>query len=398
MIAMKNRQRAARPGVVWLHSSAGTAYGGSESYVINTARYLSHELDLRLIVGNGRFTRDFATLISSCPIKWLGFPFVSRSTLLSSLLKETRLHQKINQFDVEAMGALFSLGKIKEFIAGADLLEVNYPTESLIFPFLRKDLKKIIRFHGPWLPPLYAHLRRGIQKHTDGYVTCSNWSRTELEKELEGSEITVLHNGVDVTVFEPRPPERSWVDVPYDPLLLKVGTAARLSKAKGVDVLFQVARALRGMAEFFVAGPVEQDFEDELRRYGSYPNFHLLGPLPNRKMPDFYNFLDCFVLPSRFETFPVSLLEVMACGKPVVASRVGGIPEIVDDGANGILVPPGSAAALQEALQRMLEDAALRATLGSGARDRVLRHFTLAKKADETMAFYENLIGRTEDD
>lgn len=393
---MNSRKRATRPKVVLLLSSAATTYGGSESYLIGTARYLSHQLDLKLIVGRGTFTRDFTTLISSCPIRWLSFPFISRNSFLSSWLKETRLHAKINQFDVEAMGALWSLQKINEFMAGADLLEVNYPTESLIFPFLRKDIKKIIRFHGPWLPPLYAHFRGSIQEHTDGYVTCSHWSKTELEKELQLSDITVLHNGVDVAAFKPRQPDLSMYDGPHDPLLLKVGTAARLSKAKGIDVLFQAAKALKGMAEFFVAGPAEKDFEEELRRYGSHPHFHLLGPLPNHKMPDFYNFLDCFVLPSRFETFPISLLEVMACGKPVIASRVGGIPEIVIHGASGILVPPQDAGALQEALQSIIRDRALRAALGSAARARVLRHFTLERMADESKAYYENLISRTE--
>ncbi len=394
MIATNGWERSTTPRVALLHSSAGTAYGGSESYVISTARSLSRQVDLRLIVGSGRFTRDFSTLVSSCPIKWLGFPFISRTTLFSSILKETPLHQKINPFDVEAMGALFSLWRINEFIEDTDLLEVNYPTESLLFPFLRKSTKKIIRFHGPWLPPLFAHLWNTIQKHTDACVTCSIWSKAELERKLDSTDITVIHNGVDAASFSPRQSSMSW-PVRYDPSLPKVGTAARLSRAKGIDVLFRAARALRGVAEFFVAGPVEKDFENELNDYGSHPNFHLLGPLPNQQMPDFYNSLDCFVLPSRFETFPVSVLEVMACGKPVIASRVGGIPEIIDHGVNGLLVAPHNAGALQEALQRLLQDAALRTALGRAGRDRVLKNFTLEKKADETRAFFEALITRT---
>lgn len=390
MVAMTNRKQPLCPRVVLLLSSAATAYGGSESYAINIAGHLSQQISLGLIVGRGKFTQDFNALISARPIKWMGFPFVSRDTLFSCMLKESRLHQKINQFDIEAMGALLSLRRINRFLASADVLEVNYPTESLIFPFLRKDLKKLIRFHGPWLPPIFTHLRGRVQNCTDGYVTCSHWSRSELEKRLETSDIRVIHNGVDVTLFKPKDPDMSWLEVPYDPCLLKVGTAARLSRAKGIDILFQAAGELRGRAEFFVAGPVEKDFERELQRYGSHPHFHVLGSVPNHRMPDFHNFLDCFVLASRFETFPISLLEAMACGKPVIATQVGGIPEIIDHGKSGMLVASQDSAALYETLRTMIEQAPIRVALGKAARARVLQHFTLEKQADETRAFYEN--------
>ena len=98
---------------------------------------------------------------------------------------------------------------------------------------------------------------------------------------------------------------------------------------------------------------------------------------------------DVFVLPSYNEGLPVSLLEAMAYGVPVISTRVGGIPELVRDGIDGFLIEPGDRAALEDRLRRLAEDARLRQTMGDAARADIARRFDVARMVADTHAVYE---------
>jgi glycosyltransferase involved in cell wall biosynthesis len=117
---------------------------------------------------------------------------------------------------------------------------------------------------------------------------------------------------------------------------------------------------------------------------------------PNVTMPGFVADVrpllakaDVLVLPSAAENCPLVVLQAMAAGLPVVASGVGGVPELVADGETGLLVPPGDAEALADALRNLLRDKALRARMGVAGRARVEREFTLARCVDGLLASYE---------
>ena len=98
------------------------------------------------------------------------------------------------------------------------------------------------------------------------------------------------------------------------------------------------------------------------------------------------------VLSSLHEGTPVSLIEAMAAGRPVVATRVGGVPDLIRDRETGLLVPPRDPAALAAAIQELLDDPGLRARLGAAAQPAVYPRFTVARLAEETAAYYGALI------
>jgi glycosyltransferase involved in cell wall biosynthesis len=116
---------------------------------------------------------------------------------------------------------------------------------------------------------------------------------------------------------------------------------------------------------------------------------HFLGP--RRDVPDLLNAMDVFVLPSYSEGVSLALLEAMAAGLPVIATAVGGLPEVVTDGDNGLLIPPRDPDALAGALERLLADPAWARQLGAKARAHVREHFSLDRLGREINEIYKEL-------
>jgi starch synthase len=114
--------------------------------------------------------------------------------------------------------------------------------------------------------------------------------------------------------------------------------------------------------------------------------------LPVDEVAQLYSHAAVFVCPSIYEPFGLINLEAMACSTPVVASRVGGIPEVVVDGETGLLVEPGDPAALAAALRRVLDDPARAARMGETGRRRVEAHFSWDRIAERTLEVYQQAI------
>jgi len=127
-----------------------------------------------------------------------------------------------------------------------------------------------------------------------------------------------------------------------------------------------------------------------VKRLGLGPVVELLGTRSD--VDELLAGADLFVLSSRSEGLPMSVLEAMAAGLPVVASAVGGVPELVRDGETGALVPPGDSAALAQAIRRIACDPALRDRLGESGRQRVEREFSIAGCRREHVELYRTLV------
>ena len=222
--------------------------------------------------------------------------------------------------------------------------------------------------------------------------------------------IVVLPLGVDVDLFRPIPKERArrYVGLtnPCERLLLFVG---RLDPVKGLNVLFealcQLLRQLMpngscpiclavigGDAESAEALRGEADCLDEVKaRYGLKEMVAFLGSRSQDTLPYYYSAADIVVMPSLYESFGLVALEAMACGTPVVASRVGGLPYVVRDGEAGLLVPENDPASLAEGLRRLLTDEPLRARLGEQAHG-IAQGYSWRQVADETLRLYGEVL------
>jgi glycosyltransferase involved in cell wall biosynthesis len=201
-------------------------------------------------------------------------------------------------------------------------------------------------------------------------VVCPSNALAEAARELGASEVRVIPSGVEVPPFvreEVAPPE--------------VLFAGRLSREKGI---LELVEAARGM-ELVVAG------DGPLR--AQVPG--ALGFVPHRELGELYERSAVVACPSHREGFGVVCAEAMAYGRPVVASAVGGLLDLVVHEETGLLVPPRDVAALRAALERLLGDTGLRHRLGAAARERIRKHFGWKPVTDATLAAYDEALARS---
>ncbi len=200
------------------------------------------------------------------------------------------------------------------------------------------------------------------------------------------AKIQVIPNGIDLTPFARMPPvaeARQALAVAEDDFV--VGCIARLSPEKGVDVLLRAA-ALTPQMTYLIAG--DGPDRERLQR-DAPPNVRLLGRIADTRA--LLAAADVLAIPSRQEGQGIVALEAMAAGTPVVASRVGGLAEMLADGGTALLAPPGDAGLLAAALSRLREDAGLRRQLAGQAEPQVRERYQLSQMVAATEAIYDSL-------
>jgi glycosyltransferase involved in cell wall biosynthesis len=182
-------------------------------------------------------------------------------------------------------------------------------------------------------------------------------------------------------------------DIDMDSLGQYILCVAMHNEKKGIDVLLQAFSLLQKVAPLLTLvlvgdGHLRSDLETLAKTLGISNKVKFLGRKGRPEVAKLILHCEIFVLPSRAEPFGIVLIEAMACRKPVVATMVGGIPEIVENGKNGILVEPDNPKALAEALIAMLQDQDLRSSLATNGYFTVQRSFS----SEATGSAYETLF------
>ena len=203
------------------------------------------------------------------------------------------------------------------------------------------------------------------------------------------TQAVVVYQGINVT---PRVPQRAESSV-------RIGTAARLVTVKGLPTLLQAfahARARLGTEDIDLKldiagdGPEKGALEDEIEALGLSESVRLLGWRDD--IPRFLDSWNLYVQSSSAEGFGLSVLEAMAAGLPVIATRVGGLPELIEEKATGLLVNAGDPVAMGDAIAALAPDARRRALMGARGRERVMRFFSVEKEVHSIRAVYEKLL------
>jgi glycosyltransferase involved in cell wall biosynthesis len=217
----------------------------------------------------------------------------------------------------------------------------------------------------------------GSYEKVDRFLAPSRFMRDSALHRFRSEQVILLYNGVDTDEIEVSTRDEGYV--------LYLG---RLSKEKGVETLLR-AHGDAGSWDLVIAGtgPLARDLQMQ------YRSARFVGQLSGEALKTTIAGASAIVVPSEcYENCPMSVLEAMAYGKPVVASRIGGIPELVVDGETGVLFEPGDADELRTHLSRLMSNAPLRVRMGAAGRTRAEREFPIEKHNAGLIDIYRSLV------
>lgn len=242
--------------------------------------------------------------------------------------------------------------------------------------------------------PFWKTYMRGLVRDVDAFITISH----EIDSELAALQVppakrVFIPNGVDavrcIPVSEDRKQNlRAELSLPQQGTL--VVYAGRLVPEKRVDSLLKVWGDVGSKFPAAHLVIVGEGSQESLLKDMQVPSVQFTGQVDNA-IP-YLQAADLFVLPSSTEGLSNSMLEAMSCGLPVLATRVGGAPDVIQHEVSGFLIPPDDVDALRRGLEVLLEDEALRFTLGSNARQRILAEFSLDSAARRLANLYRRLL------
>lgn len=213
-------------------------------------------------------------------------------------------------------------------------------------------------------------------------------------------KLSVIHCGIRPDDYEACRSQQGGEDRPFT-----VACVAALKEVKGHEYLIEACRILRDRGVDFVCrlagdGPLRRRIEEQIGRHGLEGRVLLHGALARDEVSELLKQADAAALTSvptargRREGIPVALMEAMAAGLPVVASRISGVPELVEHERNGLLVPPRESEAIADALQRLSDDPELGRRLGLAARAKVREEFDIEQTVDRLLELWQGIRNR----
>lgn len=257
-----------------------------------------------------------------------------------------------------------------------------------LMPQIRKVVSRRVAF--PPIRNLFSHWKYKLPRVQ--YLAVSDAVRqVMLDSGIPGAHVRTIHSGIDLKRCDNAPE----VERLFPPGVRVVGTVGHLASDKGHRYLLEAAqRLLRDEPKLGVAivgtGVLRQTLEAHAMALGIAEHVQFTGF--RRDIPSLIRGFEIFVFPSHLEGLGTSVLDAMALGKPVVATHAGGIPEAVQEGVTGLLVPPRDPAALAQAIRHLLEHPALRVQFGEAGRRRVEQGFTAERMARQTVQVYHQLM------
>lgn len=361
-------------GMVCLHNAVGLARLGHEVTVITAAH------------PPGEYEYPSDITVRRLPVKFR----IGNAPLLPSLLK-------LKNYDIIHLHHPFIFGTELVCVAarakGIPLVMTHH--NDLVGDGLRPLLFNM--YSALSLPLLFSTACKFIAVSLDHAREC----RLAPRFQQRWRDVIEIPNGVDETRFKPgidTSALRQRLGIPSGAkVALFVGVLDRAHHFKGVNYLLQAFAVLNDpKAHLLIVGEGEMrnNYEEQAKSFGLFGKVHFVGAIPNNALPDYYNAANLVVLPSLPpESFGVVLLEGMACNLPVIASDIPGVRTVVDNGRDGLLVPPANVEALSQALHTLLADTVRSEEMGSRGRKKVETLYSWSVIGHQLEEIYFNLLG-----
>jgi glycogen synthase len=366
-------------------------YGGAGVHIENLARELAQVMDVEVrCFGDQDFTRG--------RLRVKGHQAWGRMAEGA----ETKFNSTLGSFSAD-------LSIVRDPI-DADLVHCHtwYASMAGFMARVLYDAPLVVTVHSleplrPWKEEQLGHsyrltawIERVALEAADRVIAVSAQSKGEIlaHFNIPPERVVVIHNGIDLKSWKPSPAvdtrRRYGIEGEY---ILFVG---RVSRQKGIvhllEAMKHVDRRARLVCCTSAADTPEIDREVAAKVKETPRCLWINTRLAEEQYIELYSHCTVFACPSVYEPFGIINLEAMACARPVVASAVGGIPEVVIPGRTGLLVPPGDPGALAEGLNHVLRDRAMAHQMGLAGRSRVEEHFSWASIAARTRQLYEELL------
>ena len=288
---------------------------------------------------------------------------------------------------------------------GLDLIHAHYAIPHAASAWMAQQmlppgsLPLICTLHGTDITlvgqdPGYLPVTRFTLGHSQALTAVSDFLVAETHR-VFGAELPVqrVYNFVDTEEFQPlRSLElrRGFAD-PGERVLLHVSNFRPVKRVPDVvEVFARLARRHPMRLILAGLGPERNAAKEQVQALGLAERVHFIGN--QESIVDLLSVSDLFLLPSQTESFGLAALEAMSCGVPVLASRVGGLPELVEDGVNSFLCPTGDVAAFTEQAARLLEDDTLYRRVSAAARDTAVERFAIERILPQYLDLYERVL------
>lgn len=356
--------------ICFYNVTASFLQGGLETYCWEAGHALAQRgHDVTIVAGVGGTQRY-------SDVNLIRFPFIAQDNWPDFGTRFRRLMERCS-FARHALPHLIE--------AQYDAIIINKPFD---FPVLwhgkRKGVTAQIVYRAGGTEFYIAD--RFFSKVVDHWVSTSRYNANQVEGRY-GKPVSVIHNGVDTSLFKP---DQHLTDftVSNQPLLL--ASVGRLVGWKGHRVIIEALKNIPDVNYLIIGdGPEKNRLLDQAKSLSIEDRIRFAGNVEHNLLPQFLQQADIFVHPSiGEEAFGISLVEAMACGLPVLASRNGGIPEIVVDGTTGSLLTPGDIAAWATAIEHLSKNRDKLKVMAVAARQRAVEEFTWianAKKLEQKL-------------
>ena len=359
-----------------LHIVLSLDIGGLETFVIDLVRNVSNETKGYIICLDG--LGELGESIDDIPVVTLGkLPGMQFGCV-------KRIRALVKQYNIDLIhthneGAHF-YGALAGFFNNVPVVHTRHGVH---------DPDNMKRLMLEWFSSLLSKKVIGVSRDiADLYIK---------KIKIPPAKVATILNGVNLDVFNRRVNKREQIiqhEFSSDTLLL--GIVARLALVKDHRTLFEACRIVAKSYDDFRLvvigdGPERENLVRYSQQLGLSDTIIFTGA--RRDIADLLSSLDIFVLSSVSEGISMTLLEAMACELPVVATRVGGNPEVVVDGATGFLVPSQDPPALAERLLALMHDTGLRRSMGAAGRARILTNFSLQKSVKAYLECYRQVLG-----
>lgn len=393
-------------------------WGGTGSYVVELIKFLPKNVNIQIItlkrqiagMSNAKLTESAINSIIKRPVE-IHYIAESRETFfynlpfqiacfrhISSLQKRYNLdilHSQLAHMP-DFFVQLFRASRLPTVLTIHSTIQMlrDYALMARsLFGDLESSEKYLLFFH-----PILQLMQQNYVKHISKFIAVSEITRKFTLEHLNVApeKVNLVYNGVDVNVFHPPSKEESAKKY-SSPTIVYVG---RMVTKKGIHVLIKampnVLRRFPQARFLFVGGGNLSLYKHLIRTMGIHEtNFSFVGHVGYFERTKILREATVFVNPSFFENCSLSILEAMSSGAAVVASDVGGNPEIIKSGKNGILLPPLDSDGLANSILSLLDDEHFNKDMGREARTTVERSFSSQRCAQETYNIYKQVLNRT---